>query len=340
MTTKRVTKTKDTQLKYFSRATSLIKKAYEESKEVKNKRFNSTSYYKDLDGETFIGLDIYTTSAFFKLYWSDLSQSTIRAYRSSLIFYSEVLLKNKKITKDEYVKTVKLLKSINSSKPNNVKNTSAKKQKHLTPKDLKFLDGHLRDSKTKWSKPLRVWLRAGILTGLRPVEWRDAEYNGETNTLIVKNAKNTNGRANGYYRNLNLNHLDKEDINIIKQQLILSKKFNSAGLWDDYYNGCSNLMRYLCRKIWPNRKKRPTLYSTRHQYCANLKASGLRIVEIASLMGHATDETASETYGRKVVGTKVRKPEVNQEELVNVKVKFDDKYKQKLKNENNKKEAK
>lgn len=325
-----VTKTIETSFRYHKRAISLIKKAYFESKEMNDSRFKS-SYYKDIDGKSFIGLDLYSTSAFFKLFWVDLSNSTIRTYRSSILYFAELELKSGKINDAYYERVSSVLKSIKSTKDkkNKEKNTSSKKQKHLNPKDLKFIDSSLKKSRSKWSKPLRVWLRAGILVGLRPIEWKSSRYDKDSNSIIVANAKNTNGRANGDFRTLNLNHLSSDDISIVKQQVALANKFNSADLWNDYYNGCSNLIRYTSRKIWPNRKKRPTLYSTRHQYCANLKASGMKTTEVASLMGHATDDTAAETYGKKVVGTKGRKPEVNQSELVNVKSKFSNKFNKK-----------
>lgn len=322
----KITKTIDTKSNYYKRAISLIKKSYKDSTNLKNSKFKKTSSYKDIDGKTFIGLDLYSTAAFFKIYWSGLSSSTIRAYRSSLIFFAEIELKSNRIEKEEFRRFVVLLKSIKTTKDKSVKLTSANKQKHLSPKDLKFLDISLRDSKSKWGKPLRVWLRAGVLTGLRPIEWRTSKYDETTNSLIVRNAKNTNGRANGDIRTLSLNHLDNEDVGIIKQQVILANKFEAGGLWQEYYNGCSNLIRYTSRKIWPSRKRRPTLYSTRHQYCANLKASGMRTNEVASLMGHASDETAAETYGRKISGTKGRKPEVNKLELVGVREKFSSKF--------------
>lgn len=325
----KITKTKETKGKYYRRAISLIKKAYADSLKLKNSKFKNTSYYKDVDGKSFIGLDLYSTAAFFKLHWSGLSSSTIRAYRSSFIFFAEVEFKAGNIDANDYKRFVVLLKSIKTTKDKSVKLTSANKQKHLTPKDLKFLDVKLRDSKSKWGQPLRVWLRAGVLTGLRPIEWKTSVYDAESNSLIVKNAKNTNGRANGDFRTLNLNHLSDDDITVVKQQVLLANRFESTGYWNDYYNGCSNLIRYTSRKIWPYRKRRPTLYSARHQYCADLKASGMRTVEVASLMGHATDETAAETYGRKVVGTKGRKPEVNKEELGGVKAKFSNKFSKK-----------
>ncbi|MEN5305850.1 site-specific integrase [Pseudomonas sp. TWI628] len=50
------------------------------------------------------------------------------------------------------------------------------------------------------------------------------------------------------------------------------------------------------KKLWPQRKAVPSLYSYRHQMGANLKGSGLDRVEIAYLMGHQATESV-DVYG-------------------------------------------
>ena len=89
-------------------------------------------------------------------------------------------------------------------------------------------------------------------------------------------------------------------------------------IWKSYYEGCSNLLKYTCIKLWPNRERHPTLYSARHQFSANMKASGCKPEEIAALMGHAVDDTATTTYGKKVNGTRNIKPKVDEEEIKRV----------------------
>ncbi|MCF7971359.1 MAG: hypothetical protein K9L22_09380 [Methylococcaceae bacterium] len=44
------------------------------------------------------------------------------------------------------------------------------------------------------------------------------------------------------------------------------------------------------------------LYSARHQFVANAKQGGLSLEVIAALMGHASTETATQHYGRRVSG--------------------------------------
>jgi len=52
----------------------------------------------------------------------------------------------------------------------------------------------------------------------------------------------------------------------------------------------------LTKQIWPRKKNRPTLYSLRHQFAADLKKSGTGREEIAYLMGHRATKSA-DVYG-------------------------------------------
>ena len=72
--------------------------------------------------------------------------------------------------------------------------------------------------------------------------------------------------------------------------------------YDYFYNGCAIALYKACRQCWPRRKRHITLYSTRHQFSANAKSSGFSRAEIAAMMGHAVDITATIHYGRKQAG--------------------------------------
>lgn len=52
------------------------------------------------------------------------------------------------------------------------------------------------------------------------------------------------------------------------------------------------------RRLWPQRKAWPSLYSWRHQLGSDLKASGLSRVEIAYVLGHQSTESV-EQYGNR-----------------------------------------
>jgi hypothetical protein len=149
-------------------------------------------------------------------------------------------------------------------------------------------------------------MAANNIVGLRPIEWKSAYIDvvdGET-LLVVVNAKNTNGRAHGMLRHLNLSNVKETEINLIHRQLAIVGRYNTNDTsWARYYSAIRLTIYKMTRKALSSRRKYPTLYSTRHQFAANAKSVGLSKVEIAALMGHAVDVTAAEHYGRRKHGS-------------------------------------
>lgn len=312
----------DTEKEYFVRATSLIKKAYKEAIEQKHSVSKNISAYKDINNSQFLGLSLFNTCVWFKNFWaSSLRPRTLRLYRASLVYYIELELADKRIDQAAFDKMKTVLSNLKAGDAKDLElRTSAKKQKHLTVKDYKVLDDALKESKNKWSAATRIWLKSGIITGLRPVEWRQAVYDEEENRLIIKNAKNTNGRSHGEFRSFYFDHVTPSEKNTVLQHLKISFSLSQTDIvWKQYYEGCSNLLKYTAGKAWPSRERHPTLYSARHQFSANMKASGCKPEEIATLMGHAVDDTALTTYGKKANGTRNVKPKINEEEIKRVK---------------------
>lgn len=312
----------DTEKEYFVRATSLIKKAYKEAVEQKHQAAKSISAYKDINNTQFLGLSLFNTCVWFKNFWAgSLRPRTLRLYRASLVYYIELELADKRIDQASFDKMKSVLANLKAGDAKDLElRTSAKKQKHLTLKDYKILDEALKDSKNKWSSATRIWLKSGIITGLRPIEWRQAVYDEDENRLIIKNAKNTNGRSHGEFRSFYFDHVTPSEKNTVLQHLKIAFKLSQTDIvWKQYYEGCSNLLKYTAGKVWPSRERHPTLYSARHQFSANMKASGCKPEEIATLMGHAVDDTALTTYGKKANGTRNVKPKINEEEIKRVK---------------------
>lgn len=311
----------ETEKKYFIRATQLIKKAHKEANDKKHAVAKNISAYVDIDNKQFLGLSLYNTCAWFKSFWSEtLRPRTVRLYRASLMYYAELELADNKIDEATFNKIKALLSNLKSGDAKELElRTSSKKQKHLSIKDYNLLDESLKTSKNKWATATRIWLKAGIVTGLRPIEWRQTVYDETEDRLIIKNAKNTNGRSHGDFRSFYFTHVSPSDKKIVLQHLKVSFKLAQTDeIWGRYYEGCSNILKYTSDKLWPGRDRHPTLYSARHQFSANLKASGCKPEEIATLMGHAVDDTAMTTYGKKVNGTRNIKPKVNDEEIKRV----------------------
>ena len=99
-----------------------------------------------------------------------------------------------------------------------------------------------------------------------------------------------------------LTDLNEDELNIIKQQIYNIKLFDKAGQYDRFYNDCIVQLNTANKAVFGNRNKNITLYSARHQFSANAKFSNKTKAEVAALMGHAVDATATIHYGKKQFG--------------------------------------
>lgn len=184
------------------------------------------------------------------------------------------------------------------------KRTSGAKLKRFPLRDYRQIMAYLEDHPNRWSADLQRWLAASLLTGLRPREWAQAslERRGDEDALVVVNAKATNQRAHGPTRTILLGGLTDDERELIAEHLERATLFAKAGEFPRFYHGCAAVLSRVARKLWPKRVEHVTLYSTRHQFSADAKASGLLPEELAALMGHAVDTTAGKHYGKKTAG--------------------------------------
>lgn len=119
-------------------------------------------------------------------------------------------------------------------------------------------------------------------TGARPAEFKNIEVrNGK---VFIQGAKKSHGGNRGADREL---VLPGEVIRHI-EAAVLHLKGDIGPVQDR--------IRAAGKKLWPQRKAVPSLYSFRHQMGANLKGSGLDRAEIAYLMGHQATESV-DVYG-------------------------------------------
>jgi integrase len=199
--------------------------------------------------------------------------------------------------------------------------TSSQKAKKLSAEDMKLLFQNAKQMRGKWLKPSLIWMSANIVVGLRPIEWKQAtlrEHQGYVE-LVIQNAKNTNGRANGDIRHMNLKNLTESELNSVRFQLAFSAKHNSSDeSWNKFYNGIRKTIHRLSRATFKNQRKYPTLYSSRHQFSADAKSIGMTKGEVAALMGHAVDDTAGNHYGKKKHGRGVCNVTPNLDEVASV----------------------
>lgn len=229
-----------------------------------------------------------------------IARTTWRQYKSSVVYYLENYPDIQSATEAlEYLKEITSYGALSYTE-----RTSSLKLKKITYEDWSKLDAYLSQKNQKWHEQLRYWLRASIITGLRPIEWKNAILFQHENELALKiqNAKSTNGRSHGPTRTLLLKSLSDDDLKAIKGHLNNVRTFVGMDEYDYFYRGCSLALYKSCRRCWPRRKKHITLYSTRHQFSANAKSSGFSRPEIAAMMGHAVDITAIIHYGKKTAG--------------------------------------
>lgn len=240
-----------------------------------------------------------------------------RQYKNAVAFVLE---------EDKYLTAAASLRKINSdgckSRSNNpIKQTSSLKKKHISEYEEDVITSHLkgRKNRSKWAIPCLAFFKAGIILGLRPSEWPGVKLfvDGSTVTfpaypvLRVENGKATNGRSHGKYRHLILDRLSEEELMWVRLAIAYSHPDSPQGLmmpkgrasdFEEYYDGLRKEFARTIFRIFPKKEPRISLYSCRHQFSANIKLAKFTLSEIAALMGHATDDTASAHYGRKRFG--------------------------------------
>lgn len=210
------------------------------------------------------------------------------------------------------------------------KRTSSAKAKRLSDKDRELLCAKAFLSKSPNSAKLRDYLRSGTLAGLRPVEWPSARLDRLTTgpyrwRLTVNNAKYTKGghRAHGPTRTLLWKDLSNAEVDTLVAWIGHARGPRYAKLLDTL----SHLMCQVSASLFRRRKRKPALYSVRHEFSARAKAVYLApgrdidigLATIAALMGHAVDDTATQHYARpdrSDRGVTFNVPDANPEEVV------------------------
>jgi integrase len=194
--------------------------------------------------------------------------------------------------------------------------TSSNKAKRSSESDLDRMCFAALAGRLPNGRKLVSGLRATYVGGCRPCEWSGAIFQKSTVPgfeweLIVRNAKNTNGRSTGEFRTLRWEMLPKDLVDDITNWIEIARGPNYARLLATL----GSLLSRVTAKLFPRRKRPPTLYSMRHEAAARWKdaylstdqsteqrVAGLAIV--AALLGHISDETASKHYGRPHGGAK------------------------------------
>ncbi|MCE0507340.1 hypothetical protein LR948_18430 [Roseivivax sp. GX 12232] len=184
--------------------------------------------------------------------------------------------------------------------------TSSLKEKKFPKKDFDTVMAYLKyRSRSKMAPILMDWLTSTLATGLRPVEWRATAFQSylhpdtgqEYVWLYVLNAKATNARGNGVVRTLDLSGLPSEITAAIKRMSDRGLEWHETGDFNTVKSQVGQLLYHVGEALFPRRKKHFSLYSSRHQFIANMKTL-LSPSEVSALSGHVVTKTAREAYGR------------------------------------------
>lgn len=239
-----------------------------------------------------------------------LSKSGFRQYKAALTCYMQAMAAEYPEEADDYeaglAAMAKLTSKLAAPRHALPPRTSSGKVKYIKLDDLTKLSGAMLLSPADWPPRAFFFLTAGLVTGLRPIEWQNATLIGNTEDggliIQVANAKHTNGRGNGETRTVTTPGGWMAEYTLRHMEL-LANWIADGQTYTQYYENSRAAIYEATRRLWPKDKRRHySLYSGRHQFCANLKLSGNTRREIADLMGHASEETATAHYGKRRVG--------------------------------------
>lgn len=240
----------------------------------------------------------------------DWSSSTARLYRAALAFVFEEMSTEASIEAknrlfrvgedaDRLIKSRQHIRAHRDTRPRSTRRSAAHVLKKMSTEDIQLLRNALLNSRSEFAYATEQWFSAAMLTGLWPSEWNLARLMlNEKNEpiLIVKNAKNTNGRGHSEVRTINLANMAETDLSIIKRHLENIRQRLKVKNFDDFYHNCRRLLRKTAEKIWPRRLNLPSLYTARHIFAAHAKNT-FSAVEVAALLGHASTDSAYQLGG-------------------------------------------
>lgn len=128
--------------------------------------------------------------------------------------------------------------------------------------------------------------------GARPSEFSEIRVIGDK--VFISGAKKSHKNLRGADRQLTLS---AKEFGIVKAALGFLKNANVGAVQDR--------IRAAGKRLWPQRKSVPSLYSWRHQLGSDLKASGLNRTDVAYIMGHQSTASVN-VYGNKKTGNSAR----------------------------------
>lgn len=221
------------------------------------------------------------------------ASSTVRQYRAAILHELETT----RLLPALHTQLEERLRKGPDPKKSGPKRTSAKKRKSLSIEEFKRLERFLKSSGRTDDWLIRCFLGFGIALFLRPSEYRSAQVKGTT--LIVHNAKASNGRANGRQRERDIAGLGVEGISaLVKFLRRLREETDEAGSWKKVHDRLASRLARVCSHLGI---ARVSLYTLRHVGMATAK-TWMAPVEVAAAAGHASVHTATSHYAKRRTG--------------------------------------
>lgn len=171
--------------------------------------------------------------------------------------------------------------------------TSAKKAKYITAAEHKALMVHFVAKRDVTSRLVAMLLALGVDLGLRPVEYHSAVIAGRS--LRVLCAKNSNGRAIGEIRTLDLSGWSDRKLRALAEFLkTMRDEVARCGGWPRLYRRLAKALERACVAL---KLRKICFYSLRHQMISSAKQANLPIEEIAAIVGHKSTKSTG-AYGK------------------------------------------
>jgi integrase len=162
----------------------------------------------------------------------------------------------------------------------------------------------LRGLPNDWRERMFAGLKAGSkyqdvvavlsATGARPEEFNagiavtlESRDSVETLNFKIGGVKTHGGKYGQDTRSFNVK-IDRLELVYLRDRLLES---NGALVVTSVAGALSDKVRQLSQKVFPNFKKTVSAYVFRHQFAAELKASGISDAEVSAALGHCVDET-------------------------------------------------
>lgn len=185
------------------------------------------------------------------------------------------------------------------------KKTSRQRPRHFKQEAIQRLEDTLLRSSSIYAEHLVRLIKCTVLLGVRPKEWYGAvlESNEYSDYLRVRTAqKGTRFHAPlAGDRLLPVSHFSQDELSMLNAWMAKVATMESLSEYEKFMDSLVHTLKRVTAIIFRD-EPRPTIYSARSQFSANLKFTGFDSQLIAVALGHADLDTQTRYYGRTVNG--------------------------------------